>query len=61
MTDKLQINEEFRKWHPNNCPVLEFTADGECVGTCTFYIGTKKICPRHGDLSEVLKRDKGEG
>ena len=61
MTDRLQINEAYRKLFPCNCPVIEFTADGERMGICTFYIGTRKICPRHGDLNEVLKVREGEG
>lgn len=40
---------------PRNCPVLEYTADGRPVGTCTFFMPDGKNCPRHGDITESLK------
>ena len=38
---------------PNNCPVVEETADGISVGLCWFYIGEEKTCPRHGKINEI--------
>ena len=38
-----------------NCAVLEYTADGEFVGRCWFYVGDDFICPRHGDVQKVQK------
>lgn len=43
-----QINEDYEKGNPRNCPVIEFTADGNCVGVCCFYLPDGKTCPRHG-------------
>lgn len=41
------VNKSYAKSFPNNCPVIERTADGERVGTCTFYLKDGR-CPRHG-------------
>lgn len=51
-----KINEAFEEDNPRNCPVLEFTADGYCVGTCYFYMEDGKTCPRHGVVKEMDKR-----
>lgn len=39
----------------NNCPILEFTADGIPVGRCWYYL-KNNICPRHGNVA--LERDR---
>ena len=38
-----------------NCPVIEKTADGVHVGRCWFYMKDGKTCPRHGDVSEIIR------
>jgi hypothetical protein len=43
------ISESMRKMHPNNCPVLERTADGDPVGVCWFAM-KNGVCPRHGKV-----------
>lgn len=46
---QLEVNTAYAKLNPNNCAVIERTADGISVGACTFYLGiTGMICPRHG-------------
>jgi hypothetical protein len=40
---------------PNNCPIRERTGDGVSVGRCWCYC-PDDVCPRHGDVSEALKR-----
>lgn len=55
-----RINESYRKLHPNNCPVIERTADGVEVGTCTFYMPDGKTCPRHGDVTKYEKKARKE-
>ena len=40
---------------PRNCAVRERTADGVSVGRCWFYVGDTDVCPRHGDVSEVMR------
>ena len=50
------MTEDFKPWMPNNCAVLEETADGRSVGRCFFYVGDKGVCPRHGDVSKVRTR-----
>lgn len=42
------INKTYAALMPHNCPVLEYTADGQLVGTCAFYIDPEKGCERHG-------------
>jgi hypothetical protein len=49
------INEAYEKQNPRNCPVMEYTADGDYVGVCCFYLKDGKTCPRHG----VVKPDTG--
>lgn len=48
-----KINWSHFKSFPKNCPVIEETADGVSCGVCTFYIGTEKVCPRHGKIVEI--------
>ena len=45
-----KISVGYEKLFPHNCPVIEYTADGENVGVCTFYLKDQKICPRHGKV-----------
>lgn len=42
-----EIAASMEKLHPNNCPVIEKTADGVRVGVCWFAL-KDGICPRHG-------------
>lgn len=37
--------------HPQNCPIVERTADGIAVGRCWFWMEDGHTCPRHGDLN----------
>lgn len=46
----MKISRIYAELFPNNCPVLEYTADGDCVGPCTFYLKDGKTCPRHGEV-----------
>lgn len=41
---------------PDNCPILELTADGVAVGRCWYYLGGSFTCPRHGDVREAVQR-----
>lgn len=34
--------------NPDNCAVIERTADGKSVGPCLFYLEKGTTCPRHG-------------
>ena len=45
---------------PNNCPILERTADGVRVGRCWHYLKDGR-CPRHGDVSEAVEKYKSTG
>jgi hypothetical protein len=45
---------------PNNCPVNEKTADGVSVGRCWFHC-PEGVCPRHGDVSTLLKQHRETG
>ena len=45
----------------NNCPIRERTADGVSVGRCWFWLGDDETCPRHGDVSEQVKKFKETG
>lgn len=45
---------------PNNCPIIEQTADGCWVGRCCFFC-QEDICPRHGDVKDELKRYRATG
>lgn len=49
----MKISYPCSKLYPNNCPVLEYTADGQMVGACMFGL-TEGICPRHGDWRAIL-------
>lgn len=49
------INESYEVMFPNNCPVIEKTADGVIVGTCTYFLPDSKTCPRHGDVKTDMK------
>ncbi len=44
-----------------NCAIREKTADGQVVGRCWFYVGNYDICPRHGDVQQVMKRYRQTG
>ena len=46
---------------PNNCPVLEKTADGIPVGRCWYYLTDGLTCPRHGDVSKAVEEYKKTG
>ena len=52
---KLRINRTYRTLFPRNCPVIEQTADGVLVGTCTFYLPDGHTCPRHGDIRPAVE------
>jgi len=53
-----RINGSYRNLFRSNCPVIEQTADGVEVGTCTFYMEDGKTCPRHGDINQYINGDK---
>jgi glyoxylase-like metal-dependent hydrolase (beta-lactamase superfamily II) len=54
----------------NNCPILEVTGDNRSVGRCWFGLTDevrrdrllrkrktgRKLCPRHGDVTEAVRR-----
>lgn len=44
-----------------NCPIREFTADGECVGRCWFFLPDGKTCERHGDVSKSVGKFEKTG
>jgi hypothetical protein len=44
-----------KPFYPECCAVRERTADGTNVGRCWFWLDEKDICPRHGDVSELMK------
>lgn len=50
----LEVSPAMAAQHPNNCAVIERTADGVNVGACWFYLTDGITCPRHG----VVKRKK---
>lgn len=50
------INQSYERLFPHNCPVIEYSGDGEMVGTCTFFLKNGKICPRHG----LVKEQRGD-
>ena len=52
--EKLRVNKSYRKLLPNNCPLIEKTADGTEVGNCCFYMPDGKTCPRHGDITPYI-------
>ena len=41
-----------------NCPIVEKTGDGIFVGRCWFHLPDEKTCPRHGNVSQAVKRFK---
>jgi hypothetical protein len=49
------INTRYEVMFPRNCPVVEQTADGAFVGTCTFFLKDGKTCERHGNVKEDKK------
>lgn len=48
----LEVSPSSAAINPNNCAVIERTADGVNVGACLFYLKDGKTCPRHG----IVKR-----
>lgn len=57
---KQRVNNAYAKLHPRNCPLIEKTADGVVVGTCTFFMRDGRTCPRHGDISRYLRGEEVE-
>ncbi len=45
---------------PNNCPILEKTADGDLVGRCFFFC-RDDVCPRHGDVKDAFEKYRETG
>lgn len=45
----------------NNCAVNERDGDGKHVGRCWFFVGNKDICPRHGDVHELMEHYRKTG
>jgi hypothetical protein len=48
---------------PNNCAVRQHTADGVSVGRCWHWLGegAYKVCPIHGDVTDVQLRYGADG
>ena len=46
---------------PNACAVNEETAEGISVGRCWFYVGVEDVCPRHGNVSAVMRYYRATG
>jgi len=46
---------------PKSCAIREFTGDGVSVGRCWFHVGDNDVCPRHGDVREVMTRHRETG
>lgn len=46
----LEISKSYAKLFPNNCAVIERTADGLSVGPCAYYLRKDRNCPRHGTV-----------
>ena len=44
-----------------HCPINEQTADGDCVGRCWHTLTDGKTCPRHGDVSDEVRRFEETG
>ena len=42
-----RASDRFQQNFKNSCPILEYTADGDCAGICWRYL-TNGICPKHG-------------
>ena len=51
----IEHSTSYAKLNPNNCAVIERTADGVRVGACCFYLKDGITCPRHGKVKEVVK------
>jgi len=49
-----------RPFLPNNCPILERTADNRPVGRCCFHL-KDGVCPRHGNVSRYQKHYQETG
>jgi len=45
---ELEISPKAAELFPDNCAVIERTADGQRVGACTYYLTDGVRCPRHG-------------
>lgn len=45
---------------PYNCAIIERTGDGRRVGRCWFS-SPNDVCPRHGDVKEVMERYRASG
>jgi hypothetical protein len=43
-----------------SCPINEQTADGDVVGRCWHHL-KNNICPRHGDVSEAVRKFEQTG
>lgn len=48
----LEVSPSSAAMNPNNCAVIERTADGESVGPCMFYLKDGATCPRHGVVKQ---------
>lgn len=48
---------------PNNCAVSQHTANGDLTGRCWHWLGDgpRKVCPIHGDVTEVQARYVADG
>lgn len=46
----IEYSKSYAATMPNNCAVIERTADGVNVGPCTFYLKNGTTCPRHGKV-----------
>ena len=46
----LEYSKTYAAIMPNNCAVIERTANGVSVGVCTFYLENGTTCPRHGKV-----------
>jgi hypothetical protein len=63
----IEYSKSYAAWMPNNCAVIERTADGVSVGPCTHYLENGTTCPRHGkvkphnDQAEPLPPDGERG
>ena len=55
MKKEHKILEAYAKTNPRNCPVIEYTADGDNVGVCCFYLNDGKTCPRHGIVKNITE------
>lgn len=46
----IEYSKSYAARMPNNCAVIERTADGVSVGPCTHYLENGTTCPRHGKV-----------